>query len=104
MGFLAPYTAFGMNAIYIVASQTRRLYVGVTSNLTKRVWQHKTKAFDGFTSQYNINRLVYFENYDDMRVAINREKQLKRWRREKKLALIERLNPCWIDLAEDWYG
>jgi len=75
----------------------------VTSNLNRRVWQHKTKAFDGFTSQYNIDRLVYFENYDDMRVAINREKQLKRWRRDKKLALIERLNPCWIDLAEDWY-
>ncbi|HYG98344.1 MAG TPA: GIY-YIG nuclease family protein [Terriglobales bacterium] len=92
-----------MNAIYIVASRTRRLYIGVTSNLNRRVWQHKTKAFDGFTSQYNIDRLVYFENYDDMRVAINREKQLKRWRRDKKLALIERLNPCWIDLAEDWY-
>jgi putative endonuclease len=92
-----------MNAIYIVASRTRRLYTGVTSNLRKRVWQHKNKVFDGFTSKYNIDRLVYCELYDDMRVAINREKQLKRWRREKKVALIERLNPCWIDLAEAWF-
>jgi putative endonuclease len=92
-----------MKAVYILASRTRRLYTGVTGHLLKRVWQHKHKVFDGFTSDYNIDRLVYFESYDDMRVAINREKQLKRWRREKKLALIDRLNPCWIDLAEEWY-
>lgn len=92
-----------MNAIYILASRSRTLYVGVTSNLHKRVWQHKNKVFDGFTSKYNIVRLVYFENYDDMRVAINREKQLKRWSRKKKLFLIEKLNPTWIDLSEEWY-
>ncbi len=92
-----------MNAIYILASRSRTLYVGVTSKLHKRVWQHKDKVFDGFTAKYNIDRLVYFENYDDMRVAINREKQLKRWSRKKKLFLIEKLNPTWIDLAEEWY-
>ncbi len=92
-----------MNAIYILASRSRTLYVGVTSKLHKRVWQHKNKVFDGFTAKYNIDRLVYFENYDDMCVAINREKQLKRWSRKKKLFLIEKLNPTWIDLAEEWY-
>ena len=80
------------------------LYVGVTSNLESRVWQHKNKVYPGFTSKYNVNKLVYYEVHDDIFVAIQREKQIKRWRREKKEWLINSMNPCWNDLSEGWYG
>jgi putative endonuclease len=89
--------------VYIAASRSRTLYVGVTSNLHKRVWQHKNKTFGGFTARYNIDRLVYHEQFDDIRSAIDREKQLKRWSRPKKLWLIETMNPTWLDLSEGWY-
>jgi putative endonuclease len=75
----------------------------MTSNLRKRVWEHKHHIREGFTDDYNCTRLVYWESYDDVVRAINREKQLKRWRREKKMWLIERKNPRWQDLAADWY-
>jgi putative endonuclease len=75
----------------------------MTNNLHKRVFQHKTHVFEGFTHDYNAARLVYWESFDDVRKAIDREKQLKRWRREKKIWLIERKNPGWKDLAVDWY-
>jgi putative endonuclease len=90
--------------VYIMQSSSRRaLYIGMTNNLRRRVFQHKTHAFEGFTDQYNAERLVYYERFDDVRTAINREKQLKGWRREKKIWLIERMNPGWKDLAADWY-
>ncbi len=89
--------------VYIVASRSHTLYIGVTSNLQKRVFQHKWKEHDGFTERYNCDRLVWFETHQDVRNAIDREKQLKRWRREKKIALIEKMNPAWVDLSKDWY-
>jgi|SRR5579864_2414494 len=89
--------------VYIMQSASRRvLYIGMTNNLHKRVFQHKTHAFEGFTDDYNAIRLVYWESFDDVRNAIDREKQLKRWRREKKIRLVERKNPAWRDLAADW--
>jgi len=90
--------------VYIMQSTSRHvLYIGMTSNLHKRVWQHKNHIFDGFSADYKAVRLVYWESFDDVRNAIDREKQLKRWRRAKKEWLIERLNPHWKDLAADWY-
>ena len=90
--------------VYMMQSASRRaLYIGVTNNLCKRVWQHKTHSFEGFTDDYNCTRLVYWESFDDVANAIDREKQLKRWRREKKMWLIERKNPAWNDLAADWF-
>ena len=74
----------------------------MTSQLQRRVDQHKQHRFGGFTGQYNISRLVYYERFNDIRDAIAREKQIKRWRREKKIALIKSTNPTWIDLSEDW--
>lgn len=92
-----------MIAIYIMASRSRTLYIGVTSNLFRRVWQHKNGTYGGFTSQYNITRLIYYEEFVLMQNAIAREKQLKRWSRSKKLWLISMQNPAWVDLAEEWY-
>jgi putative endonuclease len=88
---------------YIVASRSHTLYVGVTSDLRKRVFQHKWKEHDGFTERYNCDRLVWFEISQEVRKAIAREKQVKHWRREKKIALIEKMNPAWTDLSKDWY-
>ncbi len=90
--------------VYVLASKTRRLYVGVTNDLVRRVWQHRTGAVPGFTWKYSITRLVYFESFDDPMVAIRREKQLKSWARVKKLALVESMNPDWTDCAEDWFA
>ena len=88
---------------YIVASRSHTLYIGMTGNLSGRVFAHKRKLYEGFSATYNCNRLVYFEQYVDPRRAIAREKQLKGWRREKKILLIERMNPTWSDLSEGWY-
>jgi putative endonuclease len=88
--------------VYIVASRTGTLYTGITGFLESRVGQHKEDAIEGFTKKYHCHRLVYYETYDDVRKAIAREKQLKGWRREKKIALIEKMNPRWQDLAEHW--
>ena len=88
--------------VYIIASRTRVLYTGMTSNIEARVVQHKTKYFAGFTADYNCCRLVWYESYDDPNRAVEREKQIKRWIRAKKLALIKRMNPTWIDLSENW--
>ncbi|MBG6119628.1 MULTISPECIES: GIY-YIG nuclease family protein [unclassified Sphingobium] len=89
-------------AAYIMASDRNgTLYIGVTSNLMARIHQHRTKAMDGFTARYDVNRLVWFEMCDTMEVAIVREKQLKNWKRKWKLDLIEAGNPRWRDLAED---
>ncbi|WP_299962506.1 GIY-YIG nuclease family protein [uncultured Roseobacter sp.] len=77
------------------------LYIGVTSNLQHRIWQHRTHAATGFTDRYNLERLVWFELHSDMSVAIQREKSLKRWRRSWKVALIQKTNPGWRDLWSD---
>ena len=85
--------------VYIMSNKCQGvLYVGVTSDLAKRVWQHKYANIPGFTSHYCLYKLVYFECYEDMYSAITREKQLKKWRRDWKLALIEGSNPTWEDL------
>lgn len=89
--------------VYIMASQRRVLYIGITSHIERRVFQHKTHAFGGFTAKYNVTILVYFERYSSVMRAIRREKELKDWRREKKVALIESSNPKWHDLSYGWY-
>ena len=86
-------------SVYILASRTRRLHVGVTSDLNRRVWQHKSGLIPGFTRRYGITRLVYAETTDTARDAIAREKQIKGWLRQKKIALIESQNPEWQDFA-----
>jgi putative endonuclease len=78
------------------------LYVGVTSDLVRRVWEHREKAADGFTKKYNINRLVWFETHIEIYQAITREKQLKKWKRAWKIELIQRENPTWRDLYLDF--
>ena len=90
-------------SVYIIASRSLNFYIGVTSNLHKRIWQHKHGLLSDFPSRYKICRLVYFESFDDIRSAIDREKQLKRWSRAKKIELVRRVNPTWIDLSEGWY-
>jgi putative endonuclease len=86
--------------VYVLASGIRgTLYVGVTSNLRKRVWEHKNKIIPGFTARYGIDRLVWFEVHDNAEAAIRREKQIKEWKRDWKINLIERENPHWIDLC-----
>ena len=82
----------------------RTLYVGVTNDLLRRVYEHKQKLSDGFTKKYNITMLVYYEVTSDAEAAISREKQLKAWLRSKKVALVESVNPKWIDLSQGWYG
>jgi putative endonuclease len=88
--------------VYLLASKSRALYVGVTNDLILRVRQHRDGTYDGFTKQYRIDRLVYYESFGWVQDAIAREKQIKRWRREKKVFLIERENPTWEDLSEAW--
>ena len=90
--------------VYIMGSLSGTLYIGVTSHPEKRVFQHKEHVFAGFTSQCDVDRLLYWESFDDVLTAIDREKQLKGWRRSKKIALIESLNPRWLDLSRGWYS
>ncbi len=87
-------------SVYIVASRTGTLYIGMTGSLDRRVLQHKAGRIEGFASKYQCDRLVYYESFDDVHKAIEREKQLKGWARAKKIALIESKNPRWEDLAE----
>ena len=89
--------------VYILASHSRRLYIGVTNNLRLRVWQHGSNAVH-FTSRYSIKSLVYFDTTADVTAAIAREKELKGWRRNKKIELIECDNPAWRDLAAGWFA
>jgi len=85
--------------VYILASKKHgTLYIGVTSDLVKRVYEHKNKLAEGFTKKYNVSQLVHFECCDDVNAAIQREKQLKEWRRDWKIDLIEKENPDWVDL------
>jgi putative endonuclease len=87
---------------YIVASRSHNFYIGMTSDIEARVWQHKHGTFEGYSKTYNCNRLVWFERHAFVVDAIAREKQLKGWTRVKKIALIERTNPAWVDLSEVW--
>ena len=88
---------------YIMGSLSGTLYIGVTGNLHKRVFQHKFHHHEGFSQRYEVTRLLYFESYDDVHKALAREKQLKGWSRAKKIPLLERRNPHWTDLASEWY-
>jgi len=91
--------------VYILASQPRgTLYVGSTSNLVKRVWQHKQKILEGFTSKYNVNKLVHYEVYQQVMDMAQRERRLKEWQRSWKIELIEKQNPGWIDLFDEIAG
>ena len=89
--------------IYMLSSRNNKvLYVGMTNNLQRRMYEHKHHLVEGFTDKYNVTKLVYFEETSDVNAAIEREKQLKKWRREKKNKLIESMNPNWNDLSDDW--
>ena len=89
--------------IYILTNKSGTLYTGVTGNLKRRVWQHKTKEVKGFTRKYNIDKLIYYETFGDVWSAIAREKQIKGWVRRRKLGLIGSMNAEWRDLSEGWY-
>ena len=89
--------------VYILASKTRVIYVGVTNDLVRRIWEHRSGAVAGFTRRYGVDRLVYYEACADPAGAIRREKQIKGWARVRKVAMIESSNPTWNDLAEHWF-
>jgi len=86
-----------------MTNRSKTLYTGVTNDLMRRVYEHKNKMIDGFTKKYHIAKLVYYEETNDIQVAISREKQIKGWLRGKKIALIESVNPKWNDLSEGWF-
>ena len=92
-----------MYFVYIMTNRSRTLYIGVTNNLVSRVREHKTGIGSGFTAKYKLDRLVYFERFQDVHNAIEREKRIKGWLRIKKIALIISVNPVWKDLSEEWY-
>ena len=88
--------------VYVLSSWSRSIYVGVTGNLLRRMLQHKQRLLSGFAKRYRIHRLVCFEAFGEVNDAIRREKQIKSWRREKKVALVKAVNPAWRDLAASW--
>jgi len=89
--------------VYLITNWNNKvLYIGVTNNLERRIYQHKNKLIKGFTEKYNVNKLVYFEQTNDIESAITREKEIKHWRREKKNVLIESTNNKWEDLSKKW--
>ena len=89
--------------VYLLTNWNNKvMYVGMTNDLLRRVYEHKEKSVKGFTEKYNVNKLVYFEQTSDVAVALNREKEIKKWRREKKNRLVENTNPLWRDLSEDF--
>ncbi len=90
--------------VYILTNHSGSLYTGVTNNLWRRVWEHRQGKGSGFTRQYHIHRLIYYEAFGDIRAAIAREKQIKGWLRVKKIALINGMNPAWKDLSGGWYA
>ena len=90
--------------VYIMTNEQKTLYTGVTNDLERRVYEHKNKLVEGFTRKYNITRLVYYERTADVQAAIEREKQIKGWLRKKKIALVESMNPEWVDLSEGWFA
>ena len=90
--------------VYILSSLSRRLYTGVTTDLERRLWEHRSGRIPGFTQGYRIHRMVYFESTADGRTAMEREKQIKSWTREKRVQLIEEGNAGWLDLGAAWFG
>ncbi|OQQ01867.1 endonuclease [Vibrio campbellii] len=89
--------------VYILTSKNNSvLYIGVASQLAQRIWQHKNGVVEGFTKKYHVHKLVYFELFEDMALAINREKQLKQWKREWKLDLVRESNPDFLDLSNEF--
>ncbi len=88
--------------IYIMASESGTLYIGVTNDLVRRISEHKQDLIEGFTKKYQCHKLVYYENYSDIKQAISREKQLKNWNRNKKQELIKQVNTHWKDLSAEW--
>ena len=92
-----------MYFVYILSNwDDSVLYIGVTGNLPRRLYEHRNGLVEGFTKKYNIHKLVYYENTNDVHSAISREKQLKKWSRVKKNDLIKRMNPDWVDLSKNW--
>ena len=92
-----------MYYVYILTNwKNNVVYTGVTNDLKRRIYEHKKKVLPGFTNDYNVNKLVYFESYNNIDEAIIREKQIKGWRREKKNLLVEKQNPGWVDLTKGW--
>ena len=88
--------------IYIISNWNNKvIYIGITNDLERRIYEHKNRIFEGFSKKYNLNKLVYYEYTNDVNAAIRREKEIKKWRREKKNKLIESINPEWKDLAEE---
>ena len=89
--------------VYILTNRSGKvMYIGVTNNLQRRVWEHKNQLIEGFTEKYNVHKLVYFEETTEILAALEREKELKKWRREKKNRLVEQTNPNWNDLSLEW--
>lgn len=90
--------------VYLLTNSNNKvMYIGMTNDLRRRVYQHKKKVIPGFTRKYNVHRLVYYEHTNDVRAAIAREKEIKKWRREKKNNLVIAVNPEWKDLSEGWF-
>ena len=92
-----------MYFVYIMTNRSKTLYVGITNNLMRRVREHKTRTGSGFTAKYRLDRLIYFERFEYVHNAIEREKRIKGWLRIKKIALVVSVNPVWEDLSEEWY-
>lgn len=89
--------------VYLLTNWNNKvMYVGVTNDLERRIYQHKNKLVKGFTEKYNVNKLVYFEETQDVIAAITREKEIKKWRREKKDQLVNEMNPTWKDISLEW--
>ena len=89
--------------VYLLTNWNNKvMYVGITNNLKRRMYEHKNKMIEGFTEKYNVNKLVYFEETPDVTSAISREKEIKKWRREKKNMLVKKTNPKWDDLSDHW--
>ena len=89
--------------VYIISSNTGTLYVGMTNDIKRRLYEHKNKLVSGFSKKYNVDRLLYFETFSNPNSAIAREKQIKTWRREKKIKLIDTINQDWKDLSRQWF-
>jgi putative endonuclease len=93
----------GTYYVYLLTNWNNKvMYLGVTNNLERRLYEHKNKLVKGFSAKYNVNKLVYFEETQDVTAAIAREKEIKKWRREKKNQLVNRMNPNWKDLSSKW--
>ena len=89
--------------VYLMASESGTLYIGVTNDLERRVFEHKSGLFKGFSKKYKISKLLYYEEFDNIYSAIEREKQIKKWSRSKKIKLFKSSNPGWVDLSKDWF-